>query len=207
MWHTKFFCGGGGLSGCFEGICKPGDMCTSAGLPRRYQIPRRRGALNKGEVSVTQNHTFVYQITTFCVAGVFDKVVCQGERAHTLILTVGNWPKARQSPHWPLSVPEVHKLQETAQEGPNSRLFFFFLNGERSGKKPDTFPLTFNTNNILWSYSVTWFKTLLSSESHWILTEVLQLGRSGKLNPCERQKNKTKQLRFNKIKIFIERQI
>ena len=48
--HKIFFAGGlgvGALSGCFEGICKAGDTCTSAGLQRRYQIPRGGGGFEQ----------------------------------------------------------------------------------------------------------------------------------------------------------------
>ena len=131
--HKIFFAGG--LGGRYQAVLK---ASVKLGTRARLLVCREdirfqgvEGALNKAEVSVTQNHTFVYQITRVCVAGVFDKVVVRQKRVCSLIPTVGNWPKARQSPHWPLSVPEVHKLQETAQEGPNCRLFFFLGGGGR----------------------------------------------------------------------------
>lgn len=48
-----------------------------------------RDALNKAEIIVTQNLTFVQQSTTFCGAGVFVKVL-SGERVCRLTPAVGN---------------------------------------------------------------------------------------------------------------------
>ena len=128
----KFFFWGGGLSGCFEGICKPGDTCTSAGLPRRYQIPRRRGALNKGEVSVTQNHTFVYQITTFCVAGVLDKVVVREKECAALSQPWETDPRQDKAPIDPLAFQKSinYRKQPKKDPTPDFFIFLFFWMGE-----------------------------------------------------------------------------
>ena len=78
-------------------------------------------------------------------------------------------PRQDKAPIDPLVFQKSINYRKQPKKDPIPGFFFGGGGGRdrgRSGKKPDTFPLTFNTNNILYSYSVTLFKTLLSSESH-----------------------------------------
>ena len=83
--------------------------------------------MNKGEVSVTQNHTFVYQITTFCVAGVFDKVVVREKERTPLSQPWETDPKRDKAPIDPLVFQKSINYRKQPKKDPTPGFFFFFF--------------------------------------------------------------------------------
>ena len=88
--------------------------------------------MNKGEVSVTQNHTFVYQITTFCVAGVFDKVVVREKECAALSQPWETDPRQDKAPIDPLAFQKSinYRKQPKKDPTPDFFIFLFFWMGE-----------------------------------------------------------------------------